>query len=112
MGLFYATLLFITSLIQSFVLQHYFHRMVIVNARIRTSIIGCVYKKLLRLPTGCEWKADVANLIAVDAQLLADLAIYLNIIWSAPLQIIISMWLLWSYLGVSAVIGETSRPKS
>ena len=108
MGFFYTALLFVSSLIQSFVLQHYFHRMVIVNSRIRTSIVGCIYKKMLRLPMSAQKNAEVGNLISVNAQMLADLAIYLNIVWSAPFQIIISLALLWSYLGVSALIGTST----
>ena len=46
-GIFYTILLFFSSFIQSFVLQHYFHRMFIVGARVRTSIINLVYKKVL-----------------------------------------------------------------
>ena len=46
-GLFLTLLLFFCSLIQSFVLQHYFHRMFIVGARIRTTIMNTVYKKVI-----------------------------------------------------------------
>lgn len=106
MGLFYTALLLITSLIQSFVLQHYFYRMIIVNSRIRTSVVGLIYQKTLRLSCSVQKSAEVANLVSVDAQTLADLNIYLNIVWSAPFQIIISLALLWSYLGVSALIGS------
>lgn len=48
-GIFLTTLLFFSSLIQSFVLQHYFHRMFIVGARIRTTIMNVVYKKVNKL---------------------------------------------------------------
>lgn len=45
-GIFLSSLLFLSSLIQSLVLQHYFHRMIIVGARLRTSIMNVVYKKV------------------------------------------------------------------
>jgi hypothetical protein len=45
-GLFYTSLFFICSLIQSFVLQHYFHRMFIVGTRVRTALMNIVYKKV------------------------------------------------------------------
>jgi ATP-binding cassette subfamily C (CFTR/MRP) protein 1 len=82
--------------------------MFIVGSRVRTSIIGCVYKKSLRLSASARKKAEVGtltNLMAVNAQMLADLTLYLNIVWSAPFQIIICLFMLWSYLGVSALIG-------
>ena len=47
----------------------------------------------------------MTNLISVDAQTIGDLTTYLNVMWSAPLQIILSVFMLWQYLGVSALIG-------
>lgn len=111
MGLFYTALLFFSSLVQSFVLQHYFNRMIIVNSRIRTSVVGLIYQKTLRLSSSAQKSAEVANLVSVDAQTLADLNIYLNNVWSAPLQIIIALAILWSYLGVSALIGMSFKKK-
>lgn len=107
-GLFLTGILFISSLIQSFVLQHYFHRMFICGARIRTAIMNIVYKKSLRLSASARRQAtigEMTNLVAVNAQTCCDLTTYLNILWSSPLQIIIAIYLLWTYLGVSALIG-------
>ena len=70
-GLFYTLILFLTALIQSFALQHYFHRMFIVGARIRTSIMNIVYKKSLRLSTTARKQATVGemtNLVSINAQ--------------------------------------------
>lgn len=50
-GYLFAFLLLFTSIVQSICLQHYFHRMFIVGARIRTSLMGLIYKKSLRLST-------------------------------------------------------------
>ncbi len=107
-GLFYTFLLFICSLIQSFVLQHYFHRMFIVGTRVRTSLMNIIYKKSLRLSTTARRMATVGemtNLIAVNAQSFAELTTYLNIIWSAPFQILICIIGLWRYLGVACLFG-------
>ena len=107
-GFFLTGLLFVSAMLQSFVLQHYFHRMFIVGARIRTSIMNIVYKKSLRLSASARRQAtigEMTNLIAVNAQTVCDLTTYLNTLWSAPLQIILAIWMLWSYLGVSALIG-------
>ena len=43
--------------------------------------------------------------MAVNAQMLADLTTYLNVIWSSPLQILIAVIMLYGQLGISAVIG-------
>ena len=46
--------------------------------------------------------------MAVNAQMLADLTTYLNVIWSSPLQILIAVIMLYGQLGISAVIGVST----
>lgn len=38
---------------------------------------------------------EIVNLMSVDAQRFMDLATYINMVWSAPLQVILALWLLW-----------------
>lgn len=38
---------------------------------------------------------EIVNLMSVDAQRFMDLATYINMIWSAPLQVILALCLLW-----------------
>lgn len=47
----------------------------------------------------------MVNLMSVDAQRLMDLMTYLNVIWSAPLQITISVYFLYNTMGVSILAG-------
>lgn len=82
--------------------------MFIVGTRIRTSVTNIVYKKSLRLSTSARKMATVGemtNLVAVNAQMFAELTTYLNVIWSAPFQIVVCLVMLWKYLGVSSLIG-------
>jgi len=48
---------------------------------------------------------EMVNLMAVDAQRFLDLMIYGHILWSAPLDIIIALYLLWQVLGISVGAG-------
>ena len=48
---------------------------------------------------------EIVNLMSVDAQRLQDATGYLWMIWSAPLQIIIAVYLLWGILGPSVLGG-------
>ena len=45
------------------------------------------------------------NLMSVDAQRLMDLLTYVNILWSGPLQIIVSLSFLYSTMGPSSLAG-------
>lgn len=38
---------------------------------------------------------EMVNLMSVDAQRFMDLAPYLNLLWSGPLQIILAIYFLW-----------------
>jgi hypothetical protein len=43
---------------------------------------------------------EIVNLMSVDAQRFMDLTAYLNMIWSAPLQIGLALYFLWHTLGM------------
>ena len=46
-GYFYAGLLFATVMIQTLFLGQYFHKMFIVGMRIRSALVGAIYRKSL-----------------------------------------------------------------
>ena len=48
---------------------------------------------------------EIVNLMSVDAQRLMDLMSYLNMIWSAPLQIVLSLVFLYLTMGPSIFAG-------
>lgn len=43
--------------------------------------------------------------MAVDAQRFMELTTYLNMLWSAPLQMCLSLYFLWVLLGPSVLAG-------
>lgn len=58
------------------------------NAARRTSTVG-----------------EIVNLMSVDAQRFNDMMTYINMIWSGPVQITISIYFLWVTLGPSILAG-------
>jgi len=48
---------------------------------------------------------EIVNLMSVDAGKFMELSPYINLVWSAPLQITISLALLWNVLGPSVLAG-------
>ena len=58
------------------------------NAARRTSTVG-----------------EIVNLMSVDAQRFIELSSYLNMIWSAPFQMCVSLYFLWMTLGPSVLAG-------
>lgn len=107
-GYFYTTLLFICTCVQSLILQKYFHVCFISGMRLRTAIIGAVYRKALVISSAARRTStvgEIVNLMSVDAQRFMDLITYINMIWSAPLQVVLALYFLWQNLGPSVLAG-------
>ncbi|XP_067133640.1 multidrug resistance-associated protein 1-like [Centruroides vittatus] len=107
-GILYAVIIFITATLQSLMLGVYFHRMYIIGMRIRTALISSIYRKSLVLSNFSRREStvgEIVNLMSVDAQRFMDLMVFINMLWSAPLQIILALFFLWDVLGVSVLTG-------
>lgn len=76
--------------------------MFIVGLRIRTALISAIYRKSLKMSSSARKEStvgEIVNLMSVDAQRFMDLVIYINMLWSAPLQISLALYFLWGLLG-------------
>ncbi|KAG5890605.1 hypothetical protein JTB14_005118 [Gonioctena quinquepunctata] len=107
-GYLYVALLFITATVQTLFLSQYFNKMFIIGMRIRTVLVSTIYRKALRISNSARKEStvgEIVNLMAVDAQKFMDLVGYLNMLWSAPLQICLSLYFLWQELGPSVLAG-------
>ncbi|KAG4066137.1 hypothetical protein HA402_010339 [Bradysia odoriphaga] len=107
-GIFYAILLFLVAILQTILSGQFNQRLSVVALRIRTALIGVIYRKALVLSNSAKKETatgEIVNLMAVDAQCFMDLLIYVNSIWSAPLQIILALYFLWGNLGPSVLAG-------
>ncbi|CAK9830188.1 Multidrug resistance-associated protein 1 [Anthophora retusa] len=107
-GYFYAVLLLITATFQTLVLAQYFHRMLLVGLRVRTALTAAIYRKALRMSNSARKEStvgEIVNLMSVDAQRFMDLTAYINMIWSAPLQIVLALYFLWDLLGPAVLAG-------
>ncbi|PWA29910.1 hypothetical protein CCH79_00018944, partial [Gambusia affinis] len=81
-------LLCATVSFRSKILQAQNEALVISNGARRTSTVG-----------------EIVNLMSVDAQRFMDLVTYINMVWSAPLQVVLALYFLWQNLGPSVLAG-------
>lgn len=98
----YAGLMLVVASVQTIVLSQYFYRMMLVGLRTRTALISSIYRKSLRMSNASRKEStvgEIVNLMSVDAQRFMELTTYLNMIWSAPLQIALALYFLWDLLG-------------
>jgi ABC-type bacteriocin/lantibiotic exporter with double-glycine peptidase domain len=100
---------FLVQYASSVALHLYFDRVFQVSLQIRAGLVACVYRKALRLSHASRSQkslGELVNLMSVDVQRMTDLVPYLhNLIWSSPLQIVISMMLLYRLVGVASLVG-------
>ncbi|XP_046653460.1 multidrug resistance-associated protein 1-like isoform X4 [Daphnia pulicaria] len=107
-GYLYAAILTITAMTQTLILGQYFQRMFIIGMQIRTSIVSSIYRKAIKISNSARKEStvgEIVNLMSVDAQRLMDLTTYLNMLWSAPLQIALAIYFLYQILGPSVFAG-------
>ncbi|NXR46089.1 MRP1 protein, partial [Hippolais icterina] len=107
-GYFYTVLLFVCSCLQTLILHQYFHICFVTGMRLKTAIVGVIYRKALVITNSARKTStvgEIVNLMSVDAQRFMDLATYINMIWSAPLQVVLALFLLWQNLGPSVLAG-------
>ncbi|XP_065898603.1 multidrug resistance-associated protein 1-like isoform X2 [Dysidea avara] len=107
-GYFYAFFLFATAIMQSLVMQHYFHRSFLLGIHLKTAVISLVYNKSLRLSSSARQQStvgEIVNLMSIDAQRFMDLMTYLHCIWSCPFQIILAVIFLYFTMGPSVFAG-------
>uniref|UniRef100_A0A8C2GV36 ATP-binding cassette, sub-family C (CFTR/MRP), member 3 n=1 Tax=Cyprinus carpio TaxID=7962 RepID=A0A8C2GV36_CYPCA len=103
-----AFLMFGASLLQTLILHQHFQYCFVTGMRLRTGIIGAIYRKSLVITNEAKRSStvgEVVNLMSVDAQRFMDLTTFLNMLWSAPLQIVLALFFLWQNLGASVLAG-------
>ncbi|KAG8191790.1 hypothetical protein JTE90_026825 [Oedothorax gibbosus] len=107
-GMCFAAGMFLAAVIESFCSGQYEYRIYKVAMKIRSCIISIVYKKALVLSNSARKDftvGEVVNLMSVDTQRVMDYVQMVNLLWSAPLQIVISIYLLWQQLGLATLAG-------
>ncbi|XP_041078301.1 ATP-binding cassette sub-family C member 3-like isoform X2 [Polyodon spathula] len=103
-----AFLMFFCALLQTIILHQHFQYCFVTGMRLRTAIIGAIYRKSLVITNSAKRSStvgEIVNLMSVDAQRFMDLTTFLNMLWSAPLQIILALYFLWQNLGPSVLAG-------
>lgn len=99
---------FMVSLLLAIINAQYFKNTFLVGFRIRTGVISAIYRKALRISSAAKKDStvgEIVNLMAIDAQSFFELISYVHIIWSGPIVIGITIWLLWDILGIAVVSG-------
>ncbi|KAJ0033820.1 hypothetical protein NQD34_000927 [Periophthalmus magnuspinnatus] len=107
-GILFAVLLFLLSCVQSLLFHQYMYHCFTVGMRLKTALTGLLYRKCLVMSSGARRQCaagEVISLVSADVQKLMDLVVYINSIWTAPLEIALCFYFLCLLLGPSALAG-------
>ncbi|XP_062841068.1 multidrug resistance-associated protein 1 [Trichomycterus rosablanca] len=107
-GYLFAVVLFLLSCLQSLFNHQYMYSCFTVGMRVKTGIMGLVYRKSLVISSDARRTCTVGemvNLASTDTQKLMDFVVYFNAVWLAPVEIGLCFFFLWQHLGASALAG-------
>lgn len=107
-GYLWAVFLFLVPALKSLIENHYFLSTMRAGMRVRSALQGILYHKSLSMSPSARASAtvgEIVNLMQLDAQRAAEFSQYFHVLWGAPLQIIVTVALLFNYIGVSAIFG-------
>ncbi|CAH0491864.1 unnamed protein product [Peronospora farinosa] len=107
-GLVYAAIVFVSGVLQSFLLRNYFFNCFEAGMRVRSAVCTAVYNKSLVLSAAARQKkttGEITNLMSIDAQRLQELSTLINSVWFSIFQIVVACYLLWKQIGVATFAG-------
>ena len=107
-GVFIAVLFFLSTLAQSLFSQRELYIYSTLEIRIRAALIAAVYRKTLSVKPSTQENVttgEIFNLISTDVQRVVDCLSRCWIIWSAPLQVVIAVVLIYRELGAATFVG-------
>lgn len=107
-GVCFSFALLIASMIQTVAVNTYFFRVFRVGMRARSALVAVIYEKAFQISNSGRQQfstGEVTNFMSVDASRLQNLTPYLHMVWSAPLQIVVSLVLLYQQVGPSMFAG-------
>ncbi|KAL3108383.1 hypothetical protein niasHT_015305 [Heterodera trifolii] len=108
LGYLIAVCLFAASELRSIFLNNYFVLMNSVGCQVQSVLTSAVFAKTLRLSNGARrgrTSGEIQNLMAIDVDRFQQITPILQQLWSSPLQIVVSLFLLYKTIGLAVVGG-------
>ena len=107
-GMVYAGALFICTLVSSIINIHFTNSLNKLCLRIRTALISLVYRKavLVKLNELNGFSiGQIVNYMSIDSNSIVNAFPSFHSLWSLPIQISITLYLLYSQIGISFLVG-------
>ena len=96
------------NMVMTILNSQYFLEQMLIGLRIRSAMTSALFRKSLRLSSKSRKERSVGetvNLMQIDTQRMMDVIQSLNLLWSSPITIILSIYSLWGLIGPSCLAG-------
>ncbi|KAK6967355.1 ATP-binding cassette sub-family C member 9 [Biomphalaria glabrata] len=105
-----SVVLLLASVLQHTLLQNHHFIVIREGIRIRTAVQTMVYSKALKLSTlelngGSTTVGQVMNHMSIDSTFLMFFFFFVHYVWAIPLQVALSLLIMYYKLGLAALIG-------
>jgi ABC-type multidrug transport system fused ATPase/permease subunit len=100
--------LFALQIAATLFINTYFELVMEVGLSVRATIIGIMYRKMLKLSQNAKQhltEGQIINIVSSDSSRIQGLLSYLHYLWSGPFQLVVILALLIRALGLWALIG-------
>ena len=107
-GYVYAAGLFLSTFLSSMFSIHFGYRISVLGLKVRASLITSVYKKALSVSSvalSSFTTGQVVNYMSTDTDRIVNFAPSFHQLWSLPLQVAVSLYLLYSQVGLAFLAG-------
>ncbi|KAL6591713.1 P-loop containing nucleoside triphosphate hydrolase protein [Neocallimastix sp. 'constans'] len=107
-GWIYAVSMLLLQIAATFSINTYFELVMEVGLSVRATIIGIMYRKMLKLSQNAKQhltEGQIINIVSSDSSRIQGLLSYLHYLWSGPFQLVVILALLIRALGLWALIG-------
>jgi hypothetical protein len=104
----YAVGLFVGALIGAIGECQYFQGVMKVGLQVRQAMICSIFRHSMQLTNSSRKEksgGEMSNLITSDCEILQMAVQYLHTLWSAPLRIILAVYMLYAQLGPPSLVG-------
>ncbi|KOC61936.1 Multidrug resistance-associated protein 7 [Habropoda laboriosa] len=108
-GYLYATLIYMSAFIGAFCNTHFTFWMSVVGLKIRSTVITLLYRKILH-SSSTQLKqqfnfGEIVNFMSTDSERLVNSCSSFHAFWSIPLQLVVTLYLLYMQIGISFLAG-------
>ncbi|XAR58683.1 Xenobiotic-transporting ATPase [Bertholletia excelsa] len=101
-----AGIFFMANLVETLTAPQWYLGVGMIEMHVRSALTAMVYRKGLRISSAAKQShsgGEIVNYMAVDVQRIGDYSWYLHEIWMLPLQIILSLTILYKNVGIACV---------